>query len=98
MTSLHNILVRSYALQYEKLGWSVIPISFGSKKSMVQWKEYQSERLTVKEIEEISWQSIGIVTGSISGICVIDEDTDESSEFTARFPKTLTARTGKGTH
>jgi len=68
-----------HALYYESLGFSVIPIFAGKKKpAYVKWEPYQKERATPEQIKEWwhKWPSanIGIVTGKISGVCVVDFD------------------------
>jgi hypothetical protein len=66
------------ALFYCSLGWSVIPLKPGDKKPLTAWERHQRERATPDMIRE--WWSkfpdanIGIVTGKISGIAVIDID------------------------
>lgn len=74
-----------------------------SKKPLVSWSKYQKELPTEEEIT--SWwttypeANIGIITGSISGIAVIDMDTPEAVEYGKKnFPKTPTVKTGKGAH
>ena len=68
------------ALIYHKKGCCVIPVN-QEKKPIVKWAKYQSERSTEAEIRK--WwadhpnANIGIVTGEISGIAVIDIDTPE---------------------
>jgi hypothetical protein len=46
------------------------------KKPLIQWKEYQERRATEEEvdkwIETFPEMQIGIVTGKISGIIVVD--------------------------
>ena len=65
------------ALYYlEKLGWSVIPVG-ADKKPLVEWKLYQSQKATREQLTE--WFSkpevnIGIITGKISNLVVIDID------------------------
>ena len=73
------------ALWYaEKMNFSVIPILPGDKRPLIKWEEFQKRRATRPEI--ISWWStnpdanVGIVTGSISNIAVVDIDTDEGRE------------------
>ncbi len=88
------------ALYYlEKLGWSVIPVG-PDKKPLVEWKLYQSQKATREQL--IKWYSkpnvnIGIITGKISNLVVIDIDprhdgTDEA--FTEI--KTVKSATGGG--
>jgi hypothetical protein len=66
------------ALQYEAKGFSVIPAA-KDKKPLTKWELYQSRRATPGEIK--SWWSkmpdanIGLVTGEISNLLVVDTDT-----------------------
>lgn len=65
------------ALKYAQMGFSVIPIR-PDKKPYIKWEKYQTMKPTVAEIEEWwnHWPDamIGIVTGKLSGICVVDQD------------------------
>jgi len=60
------------------MGLSVIPVHV-SKIPLIPWTEYQKRRATPEEIKQW-WKDfpdaqVGIVTGVVSGICVIDIDT-----------------------
>jgi len=85
------------ALQYADLGWSVIPIG-KDKKSLIKWEVYQRTRAAKKEIE--AWftrypdANVGIVTGAISGIVVIDIDTPEKIDYP--LPLTVASQTASG--
>lgn len=65
----------------DKFNFSVIPLIPGDKKPLIKWEEYQKRRASNDEIRQ--WfckepkANLGIVTGSISGIGVIDIDTEE---------------------
>jgi len=70
-----------HALQYaEKFNLSVIPVG-PDKKPYVAWAEYQTRRASSDEIKAWwgKWPNamIGIVTGPISGLLVIDCDSHE---------------------
>lgn len=71
------------ALNFAERGISVIPVR-GDKKPFVAWTDFQKRRATPDEIRK--WWAkypqamIGIVTGEISGILVIDCDTPEGYE------------------
>lgn len=84
------------ALRYYDLGWSIIPVG-RDKKPLQQWKQYQEKRATPQEIEGwtngFSNMNIGVVTGPISGIVVIDV---EKGGDISQFPKTAMAKTGGG--
>lgn len=66
------------ALEYEKLGMSVIPCLSGQKKPAIAWQGFQQRRATPEEI--VDWwhqwptANIGIVTGKISNLLVVDLD------------------------
>jgi len=68
-------------LSYQGKGLSVIPVG-DDKKPLIQWKEFQTRRANPAEL--LAWwtqwpgANIGIVTGEISGITVIDCDNAEA--------------------
>ena len=70
-------LLRQFALKYAAQSYSLIPIG-KDKKPLVKWQEYQIRRATEEEINQwfIQWpdMNIGIVTGKISNLVVIDID------------------------
>ena len=84
--------------KYLAHGFSLIPIKVGTKLPAVPWKMYQNVKATWEKVEE--WDVLGhdlaIVTGSISGIIVVDVDgeIDES----VNLPPTWTVKTSKGYH
>lgn len=66
------------ALYYQRMGFSVIPIIPREKKAAIEWKEFQTRIATDEEITEwaLQWPNanIGIVTGKISNLFVVDLD------------------------
>ena len=66
------------ALEYLRKGFSVIPISPETKRPPISWKEFQTRLPTESEVEE--WFTsfpnamVGMVTGKVSGVFVIDLD------------------------
>ena len=75
---------------------SIIPIC-KDKKPLISWKEFQTRKPTKEEVEE--WfrkfpdMNIGIVTGKISNLAVVDIEKGGSC---AGLPDTLIAQTGGG--
>lgn len=67
------------ALWYRShMGYSVIPVDH-DKKPLIKWQKYQTEKPSVEQITEwwsnkFAGANIGIVTGSISNLTVIDID------------------------
>lgn len=103
-----------YALKYARWGWSIIPLRAKDKvpalsKQSGGWEKYQTVRADETQIR--AWwdrfpnANVGIVTGAISGIVVLDIDGPEGEASLSRIlekfgplPATLASSTGKGTH
>jgi hypothetical protein len=91
------------ALAYAEKGFSVIPVQ-SDKKPYVKWEPFQKRKADPEEIKgwwtEHPTAMIGIVTGSISGISVIDIDEHQGQEEIQRYiPDSLlipTAQTPRG--
>jgi hypothetical protein len=92
------------AVSYGQGGLSVIPIQPRDKKPFIQWEQFQNKRATEHEIK--SWwakwpdANIGIVTGAVSDLIVIDLDTPDAKnklkELVADSTSVPRTRTGKG--
>ena len=74
-----------FATTYRDLGYSVIPLS-GKIPALTSWKEFQSRRATEGEIRQ--WfagdhpaRNIGIVTGRISDLVVLDADSANDAQW-----------------
>lgn len=88
-----------------KQGFSVIPLRRDTKRPyLASWKEFQ-KRLPTEEEAEAWWRqwpdaNIGIVTGEISGLVVVDADgTEGLAWMKAHLPVTsVYVQTGKGWH
>jgi Bifunctional DNA primase/polymerase, N-terminal len=93
-------------------GCNVIPLQPRDKKPATNWKPLQSTRLVDRDWDEVdrylySWwgdgkdHGLGVVTGAVSEIVVVDVDSDEAREIveqTCGWPRTVTAKTAKGWH
>lgn len=84
------------ALDYLNRGFSVIPVG-RDKKPLIKWQRYQDERATQDEVKQwfkdFQGANIGIVTGAISGIVVVDIEADGS---TSNLPPTVMSKSGGG--
>jgi len=98
-------LTLQWARYYTGLGWSVIPIRAGEKVPLVPWEKYQKERPTDEDLSK--WFSRGgsnlaIVTGQVSGIVVVDVDTDIGAlslePYISTQIETPSVKTPKGRH
>lgn len=89
-------------LEPVRQGWSVFPVKERDKEPACEWKRWQAERADPATLRR--WTSkphnIGIVTGTISGLVVLDLDNAEAiAEAEARgLPDTIAVNTGRGRH
>lgn len=94
-TAMENQILEQ-ALRCHALGFSIIPVG-RDKVPLIKWVQYRNEIATPEQIK--AWfkqfpnMNIGVVTGAISGIVVIDVEKDGSVEG---LPITATAKTGGG--
>lgn len=85
-------------------GLSVFPVDTVSKKPLVKWDKYQDELPTEEEIKgwfEGKNCSVGVATGPVSGLFLLDLDFTkhpEAKEFydAHAFPRTWTEKTRSG--
>jgi hypothetical protein len=76
------------ALEYSRRGWSVMPVARGAKLPLDKWKKYQTELPTEKQIRD--WWSVspdmnvGLITGALSGVVILDVDGEEGQEEARR--------------
>ena len=76
----------------------------GEGKPRGTWLDYQSRRATPEEIaawlEQYPGCNWAIVTGTVSGIVVVDTDNDDAEAYARQhgIPHTLTVKTSKGRH
>ncbi|EMI19560.1 Bifunctional DNA primase/polymerase [Rhodopirellula maiorica SM1] len=93
----------SHAIRALEMGYSVIPVLYKSKRAAVSWKRFQKERPSLELVKK--WfgdkpLNIGIVTGAISGITVVDVDNPNAmDEYQFRCnPSGLSVKTSRGFH
>lgn len=93
---------------YAARGWSVIPMQPRGKRPLVAWREFQQRRATADVIDRWfqRWPdaNVGIVTGRISGLVVVDIDPRHGGPDSVvalealhgALPSTVEALTGGG--
>lgn len=85
-----------------ELGFSVFPVELRGKRPLGAWKAYQTARPPIELVRQ--WASrpsnIGVATGAVSGLLVLDLDSAGAIEEAERrgIPDTVTVRTAKGRH
>ena len=71
-----------------KLGWSIIPCK-KDKHPFIAWNEFNDRLPTTEEVD--NWEkkyhnhNIALVTGNLSGVCIIDVDTTEGRRELQRY-------------
>ena len=99
------IIYRNIINEYLKNEYSLIPIN-GEKKPYIYWKSYQYKKANIEDIfgwyNEFCDVNIGIVTGNISKLAVIDVDDlnllPELKEYLPELKETTRVRTRRGYH
>lgn len=89
---------------YTKMGLSVIPLVPKDKRPLIDWKVYGGRLPTDQELTD--WwtrepnANIGIVTGTVSGVGVVDADGQEGINacLTHKVTSPIIASTGEGRH
>jgi RecA-family ATPase len=83
-------------------GWVCIPIPLGQKRPQIKWAHYRDQPPSPEVVRAWARQksNVGILTGSVSGIVVLDLDNDAAiAEAEARgLPTTVMVGTGRGRH
>ena len=83
-------------------GFSLFAVPRRTKRPAGPWREYQTRRATDAEL--VQWARGGsnaaIATGAVSGVIVLDVDTEAGAAEVARrcLPRTPTVRTARGRH
>ncbi len=95
MENTNNMLLK--AKEYLRSGASVMPVRKDKSPCLETWKFLQERHPTEQELEQwwAKWPdaNIGVITGKISGITVVD--VDKGGDM-SQFPTTDTVRTGGG--
>lgn len=93
---------------YAARGWSVIPMQPHGKRPIIAWRDAQQHAASAETID--SWftrwpdANVGIVTGRVSGLVVVDVDAQHGGPASVAgveaargpLPRTVEAQTGGG--
>lgn len=95
---------RDEALGYVDLGWSVLPVRPDEKRPyMANWLQYERQRATRAQVEgwfsSLSNAGVGLVTGRISGVVVLDVEHDcpiPIEDILRKYPTEMVSKSGGG--
>src|SRR5918994_7868735 len=90
---------KAAAADYDRSGWCPIPIKKRSKQTALgQLAPYLNRGATKEELAAWAWPGVGIVTGGVSGVLVLDVDGPEGEEELQKYghPVTPMVRTANG--
>lgn len=95
--------LQSHLTWYKGMPWSCIPLQRREKRPGLQiWRTYTSRFPSEWEYKgwfpEDTQSNIGIITGKISKLVVVDIDNEEGYLTMNTLPKTMTAKTSHGYH
>lgn len=92
------------ALEYLDKGWSIMPLHPETKYPRIKWEQYQDRQPFPEEVE-LWWRQwpdseIGLITGAVSGVVVVDCDDDAALAFAIEQGMTspIRVKTRKGWH
>src|SRR5919199_3029313 len=94
-----SAVARGEAAEYRRRGWSPIPIKLRSKEpNLRELRPYLTRKATQEELGAWSWSGVGIVTGPLSGVLVLDVDgpVGEAELKKHGHPATPMVRTASG--
>ena len=94
------------ARQYHELGWQPVAAPLRGKFPRGQWKRFQTERATIRDLEDNFARpgNVFIITGAISGLVVLDCDNEAAlRHWEEKIGKdvldaTTAVKTSKGMH
>jgi len=99
MTEVYTSGAQRAAVDYRQRGWAPIPIKEASKQpALARLAPYLDRPATHEELCSWSWSGVGIVTGHLSGVLVLDVDGPEGEAELQKHghPVTPMVRTQSG--
>lgn len=92
------------ALEYLDEGLSIIPIRPDTKRPAIKWMEYQHRQPTADEVtdwfEKFPDANIAVVTGSVSGVVIVDCDNEDAlnAAVSCGMQSNIRVKTKRGHH
>jgi Bifunctional DNA primase/polymerase, N-terminal/Phage integrase family len=105
LIKIRKMKVHNNIKYYVDNNFSLVPLAYRSKQAACSWSEFQQRHASLRECElwfgKGTETNVGIITGAISEIIVLDVDGEEgelSLLSLGSLPATPSVRTGKGRH
>ena len=97
-------MTTDYAIEYVDSGWSILPVKPEDKRPyMTNWLQYNhtraSKEMAVNWFKQLSGAGIGVVTGKISNMVLLDVESycpTPIDELLKKYPTQMISRTGSG--
>lgn len=89
------------AKMYYALGWNPIPLkAFSKEPNVTELAPFLESRIGAEDIPHYEWRNIAIATGNVSGLVVLDVDSEEGRLHLKEkgHPPTPMVSTAKGLH
>jgi archaellum biogenesis ATPase FlaH len=94
-------LIQQYASYYKDFGWNLVPLFNHTKNpAPYPWKKFETEHMTDEEfnswIDREDLTGVGVVTGAVSGVTVVDEDSYKADGMEFHLTSPLIAESANG--
>ena len=97
-------MIRQLATEYVNSGWSILPVKPEEKRPyMTNWLQYTHSRASKETVDNwfknLSGAGIGVVTGKVSNMVVLDVESwckTPITEILKSYPTQMYSRTGSG--
>ena len=97
-------MIRQFATEYVNSGWSILPVKPEEKRPyMTNWLQYTHTRASKETVDNwfknLSGAGIGVVTGKVSNMVVLDVESwckTPITEILKSYPTQMYSRTGSG--
>lgn len=93
--------LQRHAALYRDFGWNLVPLyNYTKNPAPYPWKKFETEKMTDADFEmwfeDENLTGIGVVTGAISGITAVDEDSYKADGMAFHLTSPLIAQSANG--
>lgn len=93
--------LQKHAALYRDFGWNLVPLyNYTKNPAPYAWKKFETEKMTSEDFDawydDENLTGIGVVTGEISGITAVDEDSYKADGMSFHLSSPLVAESANG--